>query len=426
MLRNFLTTTATRLIIAFLNFVISWISARYLGAEEFGTISLIVLGISIIQMATAVMAGSSLVYQVPRHFIGEIFLMALGWILISSIPIWGLLVLLKLIPEGYIFQTLFLAIIGSIFTAGQNILLGQENVQRFNALAVLQSITMAGSFALLIWQSENLNANLYVYAQFISIVLSLIASLSLILPLIHSYKLPKRALIIEAFKFGGYLQAASLMQLFNYRFSYYLIERYFDRATLGVFSLGVQIAESVWLISKSMAVLLYSRISNSRDSAYAINLTLNFIKITSMVTVILISFIAILPGEVFSFIFNKQFDQVSIVITSMAPGIVALSVSLMLSHYFSGSGNPKHNTISSAIGLTFTIILGLILIPKLGYIGAGIVASISYLTSMLYQLIVFKDLGSLTWSSFRPTNSDYSRMKSEISYFIYPKKNENL
>lgn len=414
MIRNFLSTTITRLIIALINFGIAWISARYLGAEEFGTISLIVLSISIIQIATALLAGSSLVYQISRHAIGELLILSLGWIFLSAIPVWFILNLFNLIPEGYSLSILIVAVLGSIFTAIQNILLGQEKVQKFNAFAVLQSALVISSYAVMVGYSKDRNAQIFVNAQYISMTISVLLSIIPILPAIHSYKLPKWSLIIEALKFGSYLQTASLMQLFNYRFSYYLIEKYFDRATLGVFSLGVQIAESVWLIGKSMAVLLYSRISNSRDNNYSVKITISFIKITGMLTLFLTTFLALLPSEVFRLVFNDGFTNITAVISSLAPGIFALSVSLMFSHYFSGTGNPKHNTISSGIGLLITIVFGIILIPYLGYIGAGIVASVSYFTTMLYQFLVFTKLTHTGWRLFLPNISEIRELKAEI------------
>lgn len=101
MLRNLLSTTASRLIIAIINLCIIWISARYLGAEVLGTISLIILGISIIQLVTAILAGSSLVYQASRHSLAELMTIAWIWIVLAGTPVWLILNLLGLIPAEF-------------------------------------------------------------------------------------------------------------------------------------------------------------------------------------------------------------------------------------------------------------------------------------------------------------------------------------
>jgi len=89
----------------------------------------------------------------------------------------------------------------------------------------------------------------------------------------------------------------------------------------------------------------------------------------------------------------------------------------MLSHYFSGTGHPHHKTIASGIGLVFTVLLGYTLIPVLGLTGAAVTASVSYLSSMLYQLIVFRKITSLSWASFIPNLADLKRLKAEFINF---------
>jgi len=263
-----------------------------------------------------------------------------------------------------------------------------------------------------------LTTDAYVTAQYISLAITALTGTLLNLPSLRNFRIPKTIIIREAFRFGGFLQAASIMQLFNYRLSYYLIEKFFDRATLGVFSLGVQITESVWIISKSMAVLLYSKLSNNRNDEYAVRLTLNFIKATAMVTLLILLMIFMLPEGLFIFIFRSEFSGLTTVIQSLSPGIIAVAVSLMYSHYFSGNGKPMHNTVSSGLGLVVTIVLGLTLIPIMGTTGAGITASMSYLVSMMYQAYIFKTYTGVTIKSYLPGKNDYLQVKSELKALI--------
>ena len=211
------------------------------------------------------------------------------------------------------------------------------------------------------------------------------------------------------------------MQLFNYRLSYYIIEKYFDRATLGVFSIGVQISESVWIISKSIAMVQYARIANSRDPVYSRDLTAAFIRITTLLTLVILGFLLILPSGFFVLIFRSDFSNLHQVILSLSAGILAIAISLMLSHYFSGSGKPWHNTISSGVGLIFTLLLGFVLIPRMGITGAGITSSVAYTAGTVYQLIVFVRVSGAKWKSLQPFGKDYLKvlqlLKKETGLF---------
>lgn len=420
MLRNLLSTTASRLIIAVINLGIVWISARFLGAEILGTISLIILGISIIQLVTAILAGSSLVYQVSRHPLSELLVIAWIWIILAGIPVWFILSFFSLIPDGFKVDVLILAFLGSIITVNQNVFLGKERVNLFNGMAILQTILVLFPLIYLVVYNKWLDTEAYVTAQYLSMVVCALVGTVANIPAIKQFTFPRVKVIYEAFRFGGYLQAASVMQLFNYRLSYYLIEKFFDRASLGIFSLGVQIAESVWIISKSMAVLLYSRLSNNRDKKYAVNLTLNFIKITTIATIIIMSVIVLLPESFFIIIFQSDFSSLSSIIASLSPGILAMAISLMFSHFYSGTGIPVHNTISSGIGLIFTVLLGFTLIPTLGLTGAGLTASFSYLSSMFYQAYMFRRCTGTGLKAYIPCKADFYRLKDELSSMMKP------
>jgi O-antigen/teichoic acid export membrane protein len=87
----------------------------------------------------------------------------------------------------------------------------------------------------------------------------------------------------------------------------------------------------------------------------------------------------------------------------------------MLSHYFSGSGKPWHNTISSGIGLVFTLLLGFTLIPRFGITGAGITASVAYTAGMLYQLMVFMKISGAKWRSVLSFSADFSMIRKLLT-----------
>jgi O-antigen/teichoic acid export membrane protein len=189
--------------------------------------------------------------------------------------------------------------------------------------------------------------------------------------------------------FGSYLQIANIVQLFNYRLSYYFIENFIGRSAVGIYSAGAQLSEGLWLTGKSMSIVQYSKLSNTEDREYSKNITLAFGKISFLITLFLLIILILIPQNVFSFLFGKDFHELPIVIISLASGILFFSLSFSLSSYFSGIGKPYHNSISSAIGLLFTVVLGLILIPRYKLAGAGITASAAYLSILLYQLYFF-------------------------------------
>ena len=78
--------------------------------------------------------------------------------------------------------------------------------------------------------------------------------------------------------------------------------------------------------------------------------------------------------------------------------------------------------ISSAIGLIFTVVLGFLLIPRFGIIGASITASISYTASMIYQFIIFSRMSHLGIKDFILTKGEIKLLVSETRNFLNREK----
>ena len=138
------------------------------------------------------------------------------------------------------------------------------------------------------------------------------------------------------------MQLSSIIQLFNYRLNYYLINYFYSKALLGVFTIGVQVSEGFWLISKSIATVQYARIANSTDADYAKILTIKFIKITFAATLLTLVPLLLLPANFFTYIFGKEFGYVKNIILLMSAGILALAVNSIFSHFYSGTGKTLH------------------------------------------------------------------------------------
>lgn len=411
MFSKILSTTAARLIIAITNLGIVTIAARTLGAEGMGTISLFILGITFIQLVSALVGGSVLVYMSARFPLIQLIVPAWIWTLLISASGSWLLITFNLAPPEFALDLFFISLLQSLFSINQNIQIGKEKIMQYNLAAIAQSLLMLASLGLIFTFSTSPQVIDYIHALYFSFGIAFLISFAGIIKYFFPAKPFNREVIWETFRFGSYVQVASILQLVNYRLSYYIIERFFDRATLGIFSIGVQISESVWIISKSIALVQYSRISNSKDDKYNVKITLDFIKFTTVFTILVIAFLLLLPQEFFVLVFRSDFRNVGQVIMSISPGILAVAISLMFSHYFSGSGKPWHNTISSGIGLVFTVALGFTLIPAMGIVGAGITSSLAYSASMVYQFIVFKRMTSTPLSRFIPGKEDAVKIK---------------
>ena len=186
---------------------------------------------------------------------------------------------------------------------------------------------------------------------------------------------------------------------------------------LGIYSNGVSIIESIWLISGSITLVQYSRIANTDDESYSQNLTIKLTKISLILASVVIIPLIILPQSFYVFMFGAEFGKVNQVIWTLAPGVVIFNITSVIGHYFSGTGKYHINTISMVAGFVITIACGLILIPVYGIIGAGITASISYIiTSFIIAIIFSRKTKTSIFELLPKWNDINSYYKDLISY----------
>jgi len=390
MIRKVLGTIVTRVLAAVLMLTAVILNARFLGAEKVGVINLIILAITIVQMINNIVGGGALVYLVPRIPLMKLFLPSYIWGILASAACAVILLWTGSIPDGFFWHVAILSVIHSLYTVNSMILLGQERIRAVNIITVFQIVSLVGTLMIFFLFTDYREVMLYVVSLYVSYATTFLISLALITTRLRWCELTGMASVVrQIFHFGSWAQLANVFQLFNYRLSYYFIEHMTGKAALGVYSTGVQVSEGIWIIPKSMSMVQLSRITNEKDWNYAARITLMFTKLGVMVTALVVGLVLLIPSGFFVLVFGPEFSGVKPVILSLATGIVTLAFSIQLSAFFSGMGKPIHSTIASGIGLIFTIVLSLWLIPIYGIIGAGIAASVSYTSAAVYQIIVF-------------------------------------
>ncbi|MDL2326255.1 oligosaccharide flippase family protein [Bacteroidales bacterium OttesenSCG-928-A14] len=420
-------TFFSRIIVTAIMLIIVIINTNTYGAEGTGTIALLILGLTILQLFSNFVGGGTLVYLLPRSSFSQILLLTYSWSVVSNIA--GIIILkaLDLTPEGFDLLLLILSIINSFFQINITLMQAKEEIKMFNLYHLFQVFLLISVFILLIltnrYFQQEIDITIYVYALLISYLIPLLFSFRFILKNIDKlYFAGIWRLFKEMFHLGIWVQLANFAQLMNYRLNYYLIEYFVGRKSLGVFEIGTKLSEAVWIFPKSIALVQYARLANCNDQEYAKKLTTVFLKIVFLFSLLAVLLLLLIPAKTLAFIFGPEFHEAKKVIYCLAPGIVFLSCLSIFSHHFSGFGLYWINSVSSIIGLFVTLVLGLIFIPKAMFISniaaiqaAGLITSLSYLSSMLFSLVFFLKKTTATLKDFLITKADFRLLFNELS-----------
>jgi Na+-driven multidrug efflux pump len=99
----------------------------------------------------------------------------------------------------------------------------------------------------------------------------------------------------------------------------------------------------------------------------------------------------------------------------LLPGCTVFAITNVLAGYFNGVGRPKLNLTASAIGLCCTLCLDILLIPKYGARGAAVASSLSYVTSTIVSIYLFRTISGIPLSElYRFSRADLELLKNAL------------
>ena len=255
----------------------------------------------------------------------------------------------------------------------------------------------------------------YVVCLYVSFAVQLLISFFLLKGLVKVTPLDGlREILRQIFGHGLIIQISNVAQLLNYRLSYFFLEFFIGLAALGVFSTASTVAEAVWLISRSIALVQYSGIVNSKDEAYNRRMTLRMSKLSIAGSLAALLPMILLPPSFYAYVFGEEFSGIGFQILLLSPGILALAFATVLAHYFAGLGQNKLNLYSSLSGLAATIPASLLLIPAMGLNGAAIAVSASYLSTSVHLYVIYRKRTGMRLRELIPAKDDIDFIKSQF------------
>jgi O-antigen/teichoic acid export membrane protein len=332
------------------------------------------------------------------------------------------------VDSSLIIHICILSILNSFVSINTSILIGREKISTSNLISLVQPIILI--ISLLIFFTINNEPGIleYIYALYFSFGLSVLVSFAYYIRhcgRIILYNLKEyRQISAEMVRYGILNQVAHITQMLSFRLSYYILDHYHGEAAVGVYSNGISLAESIWLIAKSISLVQYARISNIDDREESSRLTVRLIKFSVVASLLILIPLMLLPSSFYVFIFGNGFSDTRMVIWTLAVGVLVYNFSILTGHYFSGTGRYQVNAIASSLGLVASVILYFTLIPRFSLAGAGIATSLSYLLTTIILMILFNRENKYWYKDLMPSRGDVAQIRYEVFKFL--KKNKKL
>lgn len=192
--------------------------------------------------------------------------------------------------------------------------------------------------------------------------------------------------------FSALAYFANIIQFFNYKIDIWFLNFYHhNKEWIGIYSIGVALAQLVWLLPSATQSVLFTYVSSQENSLQEkmkkVIKTNQWVFLYALLSGIIGYFISIYIVPIF---FGEAFSKSSQIIGILIIGIIPFSYSFGMSAYFAGTKKILINLYGSLIGLVVCVIGNIFLIPQYNIVGAAWASVISYIATLLFILYQFQ------------------------------------
>lgn len=398
--KNTAVTFFARTLQLILGVVLAAIIARILGPEGRGIYFMVLLLPTFAIVFTDIGIGTASVYFLGRgnYSRQEIFGFNLTMSFVTSICaiLFGFILLIffgNIVFPGialeYLYISLFLIPVNIFFNYQINILLGLQKITRYNILNALKD------FLVLIFTGVLLLGLDYgIKAAIISI---LAAGLVVDILLYYAVKKEmsgisfkfKKGLQRDFFIFGSKIYFSNVLGIVHYRIGIVLLNVYLSPVAVGLYSIATVISERIWLISQSASLVIFPKVSSETNEKSLRDFTPLVCRNVLFVTAVISALLYVLSPYIIIYIFSEEFYAAITPFQILLLGSVAFGVARVISSDLAGRGKPMIDNYVGLFATILNVILNIVLIPKMGILGAAWASSATYCLSSILMLVIY-------------------------------------
>ncbi len=195
----------------------------------------------------------------------------------------------------------------------------------------------------------------------------------------------------------------------NYRLDILLLEKLSTLNEVGVYSLGVHIAEQLWQVPFAISIVLFSRTANLKDQKKITSSSITLARQSFMLIILLSVFVILLAPYIIPFVFGNDFIASVTILNLILPGVIILVIFRVLSGQLAGIGKPQYAIYVFVPALIINVILNFLWIPEYGAMGAAWASDISYAIGTIGYWLVFAKVTNVSrWEILKFSKKDIS------------------
>jgi O-antigen/teichoic acid export membrane protein len=217
-----------------------------------------------------------------------------------------------------------------------------------------------------------------------------------------------RRYLPRALSLGVRAQAGNVATFFNYRLDVFIVNYFLDTSQVGLYAIGVLVSEALWQIPNAIAVALLPRTARTAEAG-SIPFTCAVVRHVFLIACASGVAVALFSPFLIPLIFGARFSPSVMVIWWILPGTIALAVGKVMAADLAAREKPEYSSIFATLALIVTVVLDLLLIPRMGITGAALASSVAYIVdTILLGRALIRHL-NVSWEVLLiPTRADFS------------------
>lgn len=161
------------------------------------------------------------------------------------------------------------------------------------------------------------------------------------------------------------------------RLDQYLVNTMLGATALGLYGVVSSLGETIVQGPTMLGSVLFSVVAADRDRARAAQATLKRMKITMLLVAVLTLPLAVFAPAIIRLAFGESFLPSARLLLFFLPGTVFLSGLVLINHHLAALGYPLFQLQAALAALATNIAANLLLLPRIGVVGAPISNSLS-------------------------------------------------
>lgn len=200
---------------------------------------------------------------------------------------------------------------------------------------------------------------------------------------------PDLSIFRRSMAYGLREHASNLSMFLSYRIDIFFIASMAGARAVGQYAIAVMTAELFLYLPRAVCTVLFPHAATHSPADAGRNVARSA-RVVSIVVGLSVLAAAPLAGPLVRFVFSDAYAEAVPALVALLPGIYALSISRVLSAYFTGAlGEPGLNAKAAAVSLGLNLPLNVLLIPQYGIVGAAVASSVAYGAHFLVSLWIF-------------------------------------